>query len=110
MKLILVFVLLLFVCMSGSTQSKFAPNGAEWYYSDPGLFSSNPLNSYEKYITKGDTVIEVKICKIIRRQNFSEVMYEENNKVYYRYKNDFKLIYDFAVNIGDTIKFDFNLN
>lgn len=106
MKTLFVFVLLLIFCLKGFSQTEFAPIGAEWYYSAPGL-SGNPLYSYEKYVSRRDTVIEGKVCKIIRSQNFSEVMYEADSKVYYRFRNDFKLIYDFDVTVGDTIGFDF---
>jgi len=99
---------LLFIILSTAafSQSQWAPIGAEWYYSVPNVIG-NPLHSYEKYISKRDTIIDGKQCKVIVSQNNLEIMYSEQNKVYYRFNNSFNLIYNFTAKIGDTVNFDF---
>jgi hypothetical protein len=100
-------ILFVFLTLTGFSQMEFAPIGAEWYYCLPDPESGNPLASYEKFVVKKDTTIEGKTCKIIESQHSSEIMYEENGKVFYRFRNNFKLIYDFTANEGDTIEFEF---
>ena len=95
------------VLPEANDKPEFAPIGAEWYYCDPDRETGNPLSEYEKFVVKRDTTIEGKTCKIIESQHSSEIMYDENGKVFYRFGNDFKLIYDFTANVGDTIKFEF---
>lgn len=93
-------------CIAGFTQTKFAPLGAEWNYCKPND-SGNPLYSYKKYVADRDTVVDGKTGRLIKSHDFTEVMVEENNKVYYHFKNKFRLIYDFGVTKGDTVAFDF---
>ncbi len=107
MKIIFIITALFLIIYLGvSGQTEWAPIGAEWYYSVPDD-SGNPLFDFERYVSKRDTIIEGKTCRVIESQNFKEVMYMEDNKVYYRYGNDFKLIYDFHACVSDTIIFDF---
>ncbi len=104
-------IILLIICSisfyhNASAQNNWASIGTEWYYSLPDE-NGNPLYSYEKYTSIKDTVIEGKTCKIVKSPYSMEVMYEENNRVFYRFGESFKLIYDFGANIGDTVSFDF---
>lgn len=87
-------------------QDKWAPIGAEWHYTVPDQYG-DPLFSFEKYVVTRDTVIDEKHCVIIESEHNIEIMYEDNNKVYYRHDEVFNLIYDFSVNVGDTVEYDF---
>lgn len=93
--------------LAGSiAQTQWAPIGAEWYYSAPGV-ENNPLQGYTRYVSDRDTLIEDKICRIIQAGNHIHIMRMEDNKVYYHFNDDFRLIYDFGAKVGDTVSFDF---
>lgn len=103
-----IYILILLLSFNNSlkSQESWAPVGAIWYYSLPNSIG-NPLYNYKKYFSEKDTLVNGKLCRIIKSQNDFEIMYEENKKVYYYYKKGFKLIYCFSSNIGDTIEFEF---
>jgi len=93
-------------------QTDWAPAGATWYYSSS---EGNPLEAYKAYQYEKDTVIGGKTCKVINGfysldKNFSqeEIMYEEAGKVYYFFKDKFRKIYDFTLQKGDLVDFEFN--
>lgn len=86
-------------------KTKWAPTSAEWYYTYPDTYG-NQLADYEKFEVIKDTVVNGKLCKMIGSQYSSEIMYEEDGKVFYWFKGDFKLIYDFTAKVGDTIEFE----
>ena len=87
------------------TESKndWAPLGAEWFYS-----STMTIYDFSKYTSERDTIIEEKQCTVITNEGeITEIMYQENGKVYYRFNEKFNLIYDFSADIGDKISFVF---
>jgi hypothetical protein len=106
MKKIIQFVVLVNHFFSIHSQNNWANLGSEWIYSVPNEIG-NPLFNYERFATVKDTIVEDKICKLIRSSYSSEIMYGENDRVYYWFKNKFRLIYDFSSNIDDTIVFEF---
>jgi hypothetical protein len=94
------------------SQTEFAPIGAEWYYSEPNAgYTSDSDYDYQKYISEKDTIIDGKTCRLITNRFYpAEIIYEENGSIYYYYLNDFRKIFDFTLNIGDTIDFEFKCN
>lgn len=106
MKRICIVLFALFLFQLLYSQTEWAPIGAEWYYSVPDE-AGNPLNDYQRYISNRDTLIEGEICRVIQGRNHIQIMCMEDNKVYYRFNDGFRLIYDFDALVGDTISFDF---
>jgi len=100
------------------SQTEFAPIGAQWYYKDidailPGVFKYSGI----QFTSEKDSIVEGKICRIIRGNYlkngaipYYEIIYEENGIVYYYFNNQFRKIYDFTVQEGDTIDFEFKSN
>ena len=100
------------------SQTEFAPIGAQWNYKDiesvlPGIFKYSGI----QFTSEKDTVVQGKTCRIIRGNYFTnsnlryyEIMYEENGIVYYYLNNQFRKIYDFTAQVGDTIDFEFKSN
>jgi hypothetical protein len=97
-----------------SSQTEWAPIGAEWYYTYREG-AATPATGYYHLKSIKDTLIDSKLCKVIEktlvdsRGNKSvegfEYLYTDisENKVY-RYKyEDFYLLYDFTKEVGDTI-------
>ncbi len=91
--------------------AQFAPVGAEWYYSDT---EGDISIAYKRYISEKDTVVNDKTCKVVNGtysldKNFSqrEIMYEENGKIYYFFNEKFRKIYDFGLQKGDVVDFEF---
>ncbi|MDR1345915.1 MAG: T9SS type A sorting domain-containing protein [Bacteroidales bacterium] len=94
---------------SGTVQAQesypeFAPVGAEWYYT---YTATDPLKSCEHYRSLKDTVIGSKTCKMVCRNSDTAIFCQDEKKIYYHQNNEFHLIYDFGVNVGDTVCFSF---
>ncbi len=86
--------------------------GATWYFNIQEL-RQFPANGYEKYEIVGDTILAEKVAKIVavdrvyydgRTEDWSdEYIYEVNEKVYFWNDSTFELMYDFNLNVGDTL-------
>jgi len=95
-----------------NTQEDFAPVGAEWYYGMDVHYSSG--SGYQHFIVEKDTTYLDKLCKkvIVTRYGpygningkFNFFTYNQDDSVYYSYHENFYLLYDFGLEIGDTIK------
>ena len=86
-----------------NAQIEFAPIGAEWYYID-GTYD----NSFTvRFFVEKDTVVNGKTCRLICGEQNKEIVYDENGCVYYYFNNKFRKIYDFNVNEGDVVEFEF---
>jgi hypothetical protein len=109
----LITILSLLVCFYSPTFSQnFAPVGAKWHYSVDDY--QPPFNkNYILIESIKDTVVLGKNAKKLDQTIFYgaggsgyigfDIVYSDSNKVYiYRY-NDFKLLYDFNANQGDTV-------
>lgn len=86
-------------------QQEFAPIGAKWYINRAHTL---PNNSFKVDILESlkDTIVQDKVCRLIN----NHIIYEEANKIYYLYDDTLRLIYDFSVDIGDTVTFEiFNM-
>ncbi len=91
-------------------------NGTQWVSNYPFPFGGYDL---DRYYVDGDTIVNNKTCKIIRRSsrytNMEDttffysvygVAYEENDRVYrYRDNGEFSLIYDFNLKVGESISY-----
>lgn len=109
----LIFIALLLVAgMQARAQThEFAPIGAEWYYvNTPHL--GNEFREYYRYYSEKDTVINAYSCKVINCHFHGEytnyakgiaILRQENDKIYHYFNGQFYLLYDFGVNIGDTL-------
>ncbi len=108
-----IFLLILFLGFNNAiAQTEFAPIGAEWYFSEPNAgYASDYDYDYQRYISKKDTLIDGKTCRLITNRFYpSEIIYGENGSVYYYYLNGFRKIFDFTAKEGDTIDFEFKCN
>ena len=109
------FLICLIYCLILQTnaQTEFAPIGAEWHYTyarggqDPNRY----LNSI---ISEKDTIIEGNRCRILRQyynnSNIASEKYiikQKNGKVYHYYQDQFYLLFDFDVEVNDTIRISF---
>jgi len=112
MKKLILFII--FIPVLAQSQNWF-PIGATWYYNyrEQQIF---PAIGYTKYTVIKDTVVDSKPSKLIIQEtvryngdtlptNFI-IVREENSKVYYYYNNTFRLMYDFTLNVGDTLAID----
>lgn len=101
---ILVTILSIFWITNVSSQSEFAPIGAEWIMNDWYCLDEleEPLESITKFQSEKDTTIN--------NLNFRKVntwlFHQDNYKVYYLWEDTLRLIYDFELAVGDTVKFD----
>ncbi|MBR5982424.1 MAG: T9SS type A sorting domain-containing protein [Bacteroidales bacterium] len=107
-------VLLLFIVFlyNVSLAQNWYPNGATWTFNlqEFGLTA----HGYVKYSVGNDTLINDTIAKIINvrtvRYNGNEsvgnllIVHESNSMVYHWTGENFKLMYDFNLNAGDTLK------
>ena len=110
-KYIFLLLLFAFVAIGINAQNEFAPIGAMWHY-DFSVYGDYG-HDYIAYISEKDTVVNGKDCKIIQRVNnaaYREIMHEEDGKVYYWYDGKFRKIYDFSVNIGESVLFEVKSN
>ena len=107
-------ILVILITLNGFSQN-FAPPGATWYYS----FSNFSIEGYVEITYVKDTTIqgveaqELKITKTI--YNFVtgemvddlfdgfEYVYSDDDHVYWSIDNEFKVLYDFTVQTGDTV-------
>ncbi len=93
---------------SSSAQTEYAPIGTEWYFSEPIESSGISDHDYQKYVSEKDTVVAGRNCRLITNRFYPpEIIYQENGSVYYYYMDDFRKIFDFAANVGDTIDFEY---
>ena len=101
---LLVAVFEILLSSAAYSQTKWFPIGAEWYYylSDGyGNFRTN------RFVVEKDTIVNEKKCQLICGENNTNILFEENGCVYYFFNDEFRKIYDFNVNVGDTIELEF---
>ena len=112
----ILFLALLYLPIFVQSQNWF-PNGATWYYNYQEQFAF-PANGYTKYTVIKDTIIISRPAKLIKRETIryngniilddSLFVREDSSKVYYYKNNSFKLMYDFTLNVGDTLYINLN--
>jgi hypothetical protein len=108
---------------------KWFPVGAEWYYD----WGDTNWGSHARwhYVVEKDTVVEGENCSLIRCESKKrirydnngeldsywvegatggdEIVYEDNGCVYYYFDGKFRKIFDFSVNVGDSIDFEWKV-
>ena len=95
-----------------TNEKKWAPIGAVWHY---GVVESPCIatnEGYYKYESIKDTIIQTKVCSVIKKTNTEstgnikemgfEYTYFENGIVYQLIKNKFYPLYNFNAQVGDT--------
>jgi hypothetical protein len=91
----------------------FAPTGAKWYYNC--CSNGNIINSHFNYIvSEKDTVVEENPCCVLKQYHDNStiasekyILKQEEGKIYYYYRNQFNLLFDFDADINDTVEFTF---
>ena len=112
-KLFFTTLFLMFFAFSGMAQTGFAPLGAEWYFNEFDPWSQYP--NYSRFYVSDDTVVQGHLCSVINTQfietghNGIELVYEENNKVYWynQTSNSFTTLYDFSAEEGASLSMIF---
>jgi len=111
--------LFIFLISQNLLAQVFAPNEAEWYYTDPidGFYSLE--KGYQKIWVVGDTLIDGKNCEILQKREigydrFSKeyynrnvgriFVYTEDSIVYYQKGDQFYTLYDFTANPGESFE------
>jgi hypothetical protein len=109
-------IIFLLIFLPVITQSQnWYPIGATWYYNYQDLLPF-PAHGYTKYTVVKDTVVDSKQSKLVTMETVryngnttlidSIIVREDSSKVYYYNNNSFQLMYDFTLNIGDTLGID----
>lgn len=109
---ILIFLSILLLPFISSAQHVWAPIGAKWYYNQKDISSSG--QGYIIFESIKDTIVENKACKIIIESEYhyngtkikqqKYILCEDNRKVYMFQEKEFKLLYNFEAEKGDTVK------
>ncbi len=116
MKKILLFYLnLLCVSLVYSQECDFAPLGATWYFDRQEMLEYD-ARGYMQYTVVKDSLINSKLFKVISAKEYyfngteklwdTVYIYCENNKVFQLTDNELTLVFDYKLNIGDTLKVD----
>ena len=107
-------LLILLLVVNSANCQYFAPVGAKWFYNtDP--FMSPSYIGYHLFEAEKDTILSGLNCtKIVHSSHYSlgtdynylpEFVRYENKRVYYYKYNQFRLLYDFNLELGDTLHF-----
>ena len=111
---LIVLVLLLVVSCNLKAQMEFAPVGAEWYYN----YNNFATRGYVKIKSESDTIIDSVFCKKLVKSihvyDFisdktsegvfgSEYIAQLNDSIMIYFDGEFKKLYDFSAEIGDTL-------
>lgn len=109
----IVFISFLIMLSTASFAQNWYPAGATWTFDDQYLVSYS-AHGYVKYSVGNDTIINDTVAKLINinavAYNGNEsvgnplIVHESNSRVYHWTGERFKLMYDFNLNAGDTLK------
>ena len=108
---LLIFVLACTFC-TVTAQREWAPIGAEWYY---GYMqgSYEPSTFYLKMVSLKDTTVGGKTSRLLRSTIVTDVdqihledivIYQDQDKIYRWADGAFHILYDFSLQVGDTLK------
>ena len=104
MKLLLPLLLLCLSCLSAKAQAEFAPIGARWFQ-NAGISNDSlihPLQDFYIIESEKDTLVD----GLLHRKVGDYLFYQDGNQVYYRWQDSLRLIYDYDVEEGDTVRFE----
>jgi len=104
MKLLLPLSLLCLSCLSAKAQAEFAPIGARWFQNAAieNIWDTHPLQDFYVIESEKDTLVD----DLLHRKVGDYLFYQDSNKVYYRWQDSLRLIYDYGVAVGDTVRFE----
>lgn len=106
---ILLTTLALIICFCDVNAQEWFPVGANWYYNQVILFVGNRYRYFE---VTGDTIIDGRYCRIVHGacecSEYPGVNYlnvdGEQIYTYDMQEGDFRLLYDFSLQPGDTLR------
>ena len=111
---LIILLLLLVISYNLKAQTEFAPVGAEWYYN----YNNFATRGYVKIKSESDTIIDSVFCKKLVKSihvyDFisdktsegvfgSEYIAQLNDSIMIYFDGEFKKLYDFSAEIGDTL-------
>lgn len=112
-------IIICIIILGGAISSKcqeWYQIGAEWYFNYEVLLQY-PAHGYIKYSVEKDTLLESHFAKLIVRTRYSFIdgsisdtdslyVREENEQIFLWNGTNYNLMYDFSLNIGDTLEVD----
>jgi len=86
-----------------SNELEWAPIGATWTYFSPFFRGGGSLLTLTSL---KDTLIDGRICRYLANENrkIEIILYEQNDTVYTYQNNQFRILYDFTAQPGDTVE------
>ena len=105
LKFTIFFVTLMVRSATAHSQTEWFPIGAKWCY-EHWIEAVGP-KTRDLFTVEKDTLVDGKTCRIIRGETCNDIVFEENSRVYYYFNGKFRKIYDFNVNVGDVVEFEF---
>ncbi|NBC07200.1 MAG: hypothetical protein GVY26_08405 [Bacteroidetes bacterium] len=104
MKFLLPLPLLCLFCLSATAQAEFAPIGARWFQNAAieNIWDTHPLQDFYVIESEKDTLVG----GLLHRKVGDYLFYQDGDKVYYRWQDSLRLVYDYGVAVGDTVRFD----
>jgi len=104
MKFLLHLPLLFLFCYSAAAQAEFAPIGARWFQNAfiENIGDTHPLQDFYVIESEKDTLVD----GLLHRKVGDYLFYQDSTKVYYRWQDSLRLIYDYGVAVGDTVRFE----
>ncbi len=98
--------------LAASSQTEFAPIGAEWYYTQSESYNP-PQYNYLKHTCIKDSTIAGKRVKVIQKTKFKfggvtvpmgyEYLYQHGDTISYWKSGEFHVLYNFSLSKGDSI-------
>ena len=104
MKRLLSLPLLCLLYLSATAQAEFAPIGARWFQNAAieNIWDTHPLQDYYIIESEKDTLVD----GLLHRKVGDYLFYQDSTKVYYRWQDSLRLIYDYGAAVGDTVRFE----
>ena len=95
---------LLLSLSSVDAQEEFAPIGARWFQNAfiENIWGTHPMQDYYIIESEKDTLVD----GLLHRKVGDYLFYQDGDKVYYRWQDSLRLVYDYSVAAGDTVRFE----
>jgi Secretion system C-terminal sorting domain len=103
MKRILLILFFVFAFSTFSAKAQLAPIGTKWTYGTMSLDGTNTYFGRNVFTIERDTIFDSTTYSVIRGNTFWT---NQNNKIYYYFKSQKLLFFDFNAKQGDTIYVD----
>jgi len=114
--IILLSTILQTTCLIETNCQEIGVQGSTWYYTKAYHPVEYPTWGVVKVVYERDTIIANDTAKVFNISEKSEIsifqpvdtvlLFEKGMKVFYQWRNKLGLLYDFDVNIGDTVVYD----